>query len=330
MAHTLRKVMAAHIRSSMVKAIPGLALLVGLVAGDVSGAAFRLSFLEQEPVLTDTCQLMMQTGFSDDSVATFRKLVEHHNKKGNRVDKTKFPAPVRGYYEFRDLADFTSRLRTVLHWTPTDHSPDQDTFTCFDAACLLLYGAGCETPGFEKDLYSKGVFLPSSGPQGFRSYYRRGLFPENRDQQLTGKARSEAETQLIFSIRATRVLAPEATNELAWRAAVTSYFRSLQAGGFVIPKGFQLGLGFYAMAKLGRLQSDHAFLCIPQQGRLVCIEKNGGPGPYVRAEFESEQDLACYMSWSMLEDARKNKNLEYVLVSLNDRLIGAYRREAEQ
>jgi hypothetical protein len=63
--------MVAHIRSSIVRAIPRVALLAGLVAGDVSGAAFRLSFLDEEPVLADTCQLLKQTGFSEDSVAAF-------------------------------------------------------------------------------------------------------------------------------------------------------------------------------------------------------------------------------------------------------------------
>ena len=67
--------------------------------------------------------------------------------------------------------------------------------------------------------------------------------------------------------------------------------------------------------------------CIRSRGRLVCLEKNGSPGPYVRAEFRSEKDLAEYVSWSMLEDARRFKT-DYpgggVLVSLNDRLIGVY------
>ena len=109
-------------------------------------------------MLTDTCQLLRQSGFSEDSVATFKKLVEHHNKKGNGVDRTKFPAPQAGYYEFRDLGDFANRLQTLLYLTPRDYSLGQEnTFTCFDAACLLLRGAGCESPDFEKDLNSKGI-----------------------------------------------------------------------------------------------------------------------------------------------------------------------------
>ena len=134
----------------------------------------------------------------------------------------------------------------------------------------------------------------------------------------------------MLSIRAARFLpGPKATNEVAWRAAFASYIRGLKAGGFVFPKGFKLGLGFYATPKLWRFCADHAFVCIPEQGGLACVEKNGPPGPYVRADFEGEQDLARYISWSMLEDANAKERREMysggaVLVSLNDRLIGVY------
>src|SRR5690242_4279074 len=107
--------MSACINKSIVRTILILALLLGLAAGTASGAAFRLSFLDQAPVLADTCQLLQQSGFSEDSVATFKKLVEHHNRKGIRVDRTKFPPAHDGYYEFRDLGDLTNRLQTLLH-----------------------------------------------------------------------------------------------------------------------------------------------------------------------------------------------------------------------
>src|ERR1035441_9954479 len=95
-----------------------LALLFEFVVGACSGAAFRLSFLDQEPVLEDTAQLLRQAGVSGDCASTFEKLVQHHNLNGNRVDRSKFPKAKGGFYEFRDLADFTNRLRAVFHWTP--------------------------------------------------------------------------------------------------------------------------------------------------------------------------------------------------------------------
>jgi hypothetical protein len=334
----------ARIRISTVRTILILALLVELVAGTAHGAAFRLSFLDQEPVLADTCQLLRQSGFSEDSVATFKKLVEHHNQNGNRVDRTKFPAPQTGYYEFRDLADFTNRLQTPFFLTPTDHSLDQNmftwldqnTFTCFDVACLLLRGAGCEAPNFEKDFKSKGIvsgrwpfpLLSKDDPETFRSDYHWALFPEWGYERLAGRPRSEGETELELSVRAGRHLpGPDPTNEMTWRAAFATFASGLKESGFVFPRNFKLGLGFYVDVETRRIFADHAFICIPKGGRLICLEKNGSAGPYVRAEFESEEEVARYISWTMLQTAKNPKAPVYgypVLVSLNDRLIGVY------
>ena len=52
-----------------------------------------------------------------------------------------------------------------------------------------------------------------------------------------------------------------------------------------------------------------------------------------RAEFSSEEDLVRYVSWSLLEDARKfnlQQDETAVLVSLSDRLVGAYPSGAQQ
>ena len=303
-------------------------LLLAFAGETCSGAAFRLNFLDGESTLADTCQLLRQAGISQDSVSTFSNLVEHHNRVGNRVDTTSFPAATNGFYEFHDLADFTNRLRTVLYLTPPNDHSAWHTFSCFDAACLLLYGAGCGAPAFEKHLDSRSIVVSKADRETFRSEYGRwALVPQWYYEQLAGKTRSEGETQLILSIRANRVLAPEATNDLAWRAAFGSYIRGLKEGGLVFPKHFKLGLGFYAAPQIGRFFPDHAFLCILQQGRLICVEKNGQVGPYVRAEFNSEADLARYISWSMLEGLKKDKEqppMAAVLVSLNDRLIGVY------
>ena len=320
--------MLTRVKSTIAGVTLTLVLLVGLFAGTVSGAAFRLSFLDQEPVLMDTCQLLKQSGFSEDSVATFQKLVEHHNRRGNRVDRTKFPPPHEGYYEFRDLGDLTNRLQTLLHWTPSERSLDQRTFTCFDAACLLLRGAGCRSPDFEKDLQSKGVVLSTNGPQTFRADYYWTLFPQPDYKYLVGKPRSETETLLLLSIRVGRcVTGPDPTSEVAWRSAFATFVKGLKDSGFVFPRTFKLGLGFYVDAKRRYFGADHAFICIPKSGRVICLEKNGCPGPYVRAEFESEEEVARYISWTMVQDAQNPKLNAYgrpVLVSLNDRVLGVY------
>jgi hypothetical protein len=320
------------------KSAGACALIVAVLflsgAGRSSGAAFRLSFLEDKAALADTCRLLKQRGFSEGSVASFEKLVEHHNRNGNRVDKTRFPTPRDGSYEFNDLGDFTNRTRTPFAFTPSDHSPAQDTFTCFDAACLLLHGAGCGAPDFEKDLTSRGLVFSKGGPKGFRAAYSSLLFPEPGYKRLVGKPRPEAETQLLYSIRATRGVSGDPMSQEAWRSAFATWVRGLKEAGFVFPREFKLGMGFSIYPRQRYLCPGHIFLCFPQDGRLICLQKEGSPGPYVRVEFKSQEDMARYMCWPKLEQQKDPKLQDAhdspALISLNDQLIAVYAPGTQQ
>jgi hypothetical protein len=310
-------------------------LLLILGTGAVSGAGFRLSFLDEQPVLDDTCQLLRRTGFSKESITTFKKLVQQHNKNGNRVDKTKFPDKEMGYYRFKGIRDFTDRVTGILADTPANGSLDENTLMCFDVASLLLSGAGCEAPRLEENFASKAVVLVGSNgstkPVEYSAFLseNRLLYPEKGYEYLVGRPRSEAETRLGLSLRAARHLADgELHGTEGVNAAFAQYIAALKRDGFVFPRGFKVGLGLYVNPKFRYIMGDHAFLCFPGRGRLICLEKNGAKGPYVRAEFASKLDLGRYVSWSLLRDANDPKEKEYgcaVLVSINDQLIGSYR-----
>jgi hypothetical protein len=311
-----------------------VAFLLELSVGIASGAAFRLSFLDDRAVLEDTCQLLRQSGCSEESAIAFKGLVEHHNKAGNRVDRTKFPDAASGYYQFQSLADLTNRLPGIFADVPANSSLDQNTLMCFDVACLLLRGAGCEASRFDQDFESKGIVLVGAdgstkavGYDAFRSGQHL-LYPEMGYEHFVGKPRSEAETRLGLSLGAARHLAKGDLNRREGvQAAFVEYVVALERDGFQFPQGFRLGLGLYVNPKSRYLVGDHAFLCIPKSGWLICIEKNGSRGPYVRVEFKSEADLGRYISWSLLRDVDNPKKKEYgnsVLVSLNDQLIGIF------
>lgn len=300
-----------------------------------SGAAFRLSFLDEKPVLDDTCQLLKENGFSEDSVAKFKKLVEDHNRPGNRVDRTLFPPLQGGYYGFDNFGEFTNRMPRRFSETPGDNSLSQNTLMCFDVACLLLHGAGCEAPRLEDDFASKdfvsikddGSVAPVAAKK-FRSAIGV-LFPASGYEMLVGKPRSGAETQIGLSLRAKRRLPPGCTNtDKDLRSIFAAYISGVKKDGFQFPKNVQIGLGLIVNTKLHYILGDHAFICIQKAGRFICLEKNGAKGPFVRVEFESEKDVAHYMSWSLLlSDAANPKDTSYgssVLISLNDQLIGIF------
>ncbi len=300
------------------------------------GADFRLSFLDEKSVLDDTCRLLKENGFSEDSIMKFKKLVENHNGPGNRVDRTLFPPWEKGYYAFSNFADFTHRVSRGFYETPGDNSLTQNSLMCFDIACLLLAGAGCEAPRLEDDFAAKQFVtikpdgsLASVNVKKFRSAIGV-LYVANGYEWLVGQPRSKAETQIGLSLRATRRLPLSCTNsDKDLRSIFATHIRDVKSDGFKFPKHVKIGLGLIVNPRLHYIWSDHAFICIQKQRRFICLEKNGAKGPFVRVEFKTEKDLAQYMSWSLLRgDSADPKATSFgssVLISLNARLIGIFR-----
>ena len=302
---------------------------------DVSGAAFRLSFLAANPVLDDTCQLLEKNGFSQDSVAAFKRLVEEHNRPGNRVDLGKFPACENGYYYFDSFDDFTNRTVGGFSETPGSNSYPQTTLMCFDVACLLLRGAGHDAPLLENDFSAKGfVTVQPDGrvvPANSKSFLDAVgvLSPAINYELLVGRPRTISETRMGLSLRTKRHLPPDVTNSDGdLHTVFATHVEDIRKDGFAFPTNCLIGLGLVVNPNRHYIWGDHSFICIATGGRFICLEKNGTKGPYVRVEFSSEKDVGQYMSWDLLLDVTTPNTANYassVMISLNDRLIGIYR-----
>lgn len=299
------------------------------------GAEFKLSFLDYEPVMRDTCSLLESNGFGEAIVKDFKHLVQHHNRNGNRVDLEKYPLPFEGYYHFLGIQDFGNRLKAFFAETPGDGTLEQTTLTCFDVAVLLLKGTGHDAGRLYDNFASKDIVVVSRerqvGPV-IEATFRSGtglLFPLDGYHYLVGRSRTDAETQLGLSLRAARKLRVDLTDsDQDLQAAFAEFVSDVKQDGFTFPKNFRLGLVFYVDVKRHFVLADHAFICIQNAERLVLLEKNNASGPYVRAEFGSEEDLALYSSMAERWDSYNPKDVDYgssVMVSLNDRLVGIYR-----
>jgi hypothetical protein len=305
-------------------------------AGRAAGGSFRLSFLESDVVLEDTCRLLARHGFPPETVQIFRRLARGHNQHGNRVDRTRFPESQAGWYEFRDLDDLTRRLACPLGQTPatTTNSVEENTLTCFDFVSLLLHDAVHQVPTLARDFESNGFVLATSmglrrsvGYPEWSAAFRSLLYPENGYVYLVGRARSEPEALLNLTMRAAvQIQATNSVQAMA-RDAVSRLSAALKRSGFVFPTEFTLGLAFFVNPERDWAYADHAFLCFANGNRLVCLEKVGSRGPYVRAEFGSAEDLARFVSWDELQPSNAPNYHERgssVAVSLNDRLLGVW------
>jgi len=206
---------------------------------------------------------------------------------------------------------------------------------CFDVACLLLKGLGCDASRLEEDFLEKrflsraqdGSLAPIAS-ETIRT--ATGVLTDAKSYEtLVGAPRSEAETRIGLSVRTKRRLPPGSTDSTKdLRSIFAAHMSDIKRDGLKFPKNCQLGLGLVVNTKRKYIWGDHSFICIKRGGRFICLEKNGPKGPYVRVEFKTERDVADYMSWDLLLDVSNPDTVESgsaVLISLNDRLIGIYR-----
>jgi hypothetical protein len=285
-----------------------------------SGGPFKVSFLESEPPLEDTCQLLTKSGFPDATVAIFKNLVRFYNENGNLVDRAKFPPARGGYYEFQNFDDYTNRLLCPLFRTPAK----QKTLVCFDMVCLLLHDAGYCVPALKQDFESKGILLLRTNVAPASVSYEewhggvQWLLPTEKDYEfIVGRTRSKSEGLLNQGFRAARRASTVGLNcgEI-FSNSFPVFVSGLKRSGFVFPTNFMVGFVFVAHPDLKCVWADHAFLCFSHDGKWICLEKDG-MGPYIRAEFGSAEDLGHFVMADYLMEPREDP----LAVSLNDRLI---------
>lgn len=299
------------------------------------GGEFRLSFLDNKPVLDDTCTLLQKVGFPEPTVKEFNSLVMNHNRSGHRVDLRRFPTQTDGYYVFSGFADLTNRLTNCFGRTPGNGTIEQSTFVCFDMTGLLLRGAGHAAPLLYENFSGKPILAVSPEreitPAVLTNFCKAigALYPTNGYEYLVGRLRSEGETKLGLALSAPRRLRAGATNsDQGLRIIHADLVDQIKADGFKFPTSAQLGLVFYVDVKRGFIKPDHSFICILQGNRLITVEKTSSTGPYVRAEFENTDDIALYSSQGERDDTNNSQDVDYgssVVVSLNEKVIGTFR-----
>lgn len=328
----MRAIFSLHRTSLTVK----LLLLLAISSpGQVFASDFRITFLEPPAALNETCTMLQTAGVPQETIGIFYRLVLWQNEGGNGVDTTKFRASTNGAYLFHGLEDFTNRITHFF-----SESKGKPTFMCFDAACLLLYATGLRADSLESDFGSKNIIdvtpqrelLPLS--KEVLASATNILTPPVGYRELVGKPRSDGERKLGLALHAGRRLAAGADNtDASLHSTFGRFLEDVRKDGFLFPTNFNLGMVFYVDTKRGFIKTDHAFLCFPRGRSYTILEKDNSPGPYVRADFESESDLAEYVSLGERRDTNNPNDVDFgssVLVSLNDRLIGIFRATAHR
>jgi hypothetical protein len=308
-------------------AIVAFAFVVfSMAAGEI-----RLSFLQEDQILNDTCDLMKKRGVSVMAVENFQHLVKFHNAGGNGVDTKHFPPSKAGWYEFNSLVDLANRQACEF-----PRAKGKQTLVCFDVLALLLNGAGLKAEKLYENFEAKEILEVSPDRKKIEpakmEVFQTGaglLYPANGYEYFVGCPRSEAETKLGLALRAPRkIRVGETETDEKLRARFAEHVKVLRQDGFEFSGQMQVGMVFYVDAKRGYMKSDHAFLCFKSGKTLTTVEKTSPTGPFIRGEFEDPNDLAAYASTAERTDSNNPEDSDYgetVITTLNDEVIGIFR-----
>ena len=297
--------------------VPGIAalwllLVLGLMPRPAQGDEFRLSFLDEAPALEDTCRVLRQAGVSEPTVSTFRKLVTCHNQLGRHVNNHDSPSYGVAFTRFGILSDLVRRLpepfsRMTAGATPG--TPHVDVFRCcrpsvargglWDAAA----GAGIQIERY-RPAGARRTDQGSGLYEAFRAGYLLALCPEADYLRLLGRPRSAEETELELSLVAPHGLGGgrNGVRKSSIREALEESRRAMERFGFGY--GGKAEIGFSrTLADFERraLSADHAFVCVPHKGGLICVEKTSPTGLVVCADFKSAEDLGRYEAMAYVD-----------------------------
>jgi len=322
-------------------------LAVAVTTGFTSVAAeIRLSLLQNESVLNETADLLHANGCSSESVEAFKKAVRFH--KTDRFDTTKFPKQEAGFYAFKSVAELNRAIPDTFCTQEamkfmTNHAPVTDlnhtSLACLDVVVLLIKDTGAKAPqlreGFADKHFAEPEPITNSYPADFKihhiaspDFYKDGrtlLYPTNGYTYITGLTRSTNEIDLAVSLNGQRSLAGDFSGTDAAAKKLFSEWTKLRArDGLQFPKKLQVVSCGHIVMNHHFWDIEHVAVCFEHKGKLIYVEKNGACGPFMRADFNNEAELAEFAAAKLLPDARDPHKITFgtpVFVAINNRLI---------
>lgn len=307
-----------------------LTLLFSLLAASLPlfSAEIRISLLDDENVLNETATLLRENGCSDASVEGFKKAVHYH--KTDAFDSSKLPRPVAGFYTFKNVTELnhaipdpflkeqSQKIKDGRSVTDLNHN----SLVCLDLVILLLKDTGAKAPRLKEDFASKHFAqertIENSDPIAFHiepitnaDFYKDGsnlLYPVSVYTFITGLNRTTNEVDLAISLKGERQLPGKFEDTDAAIQKLFTDWTQLQArDGLQFPEKLKVVFCGYIPMKYRCWAVDHIAVCFEHGGKLIYLEKNGSRGPFLRADFNNEDELSAFVAEKLLPYPRRLK-----------------------
>ena len=315
-------------------------LLVALlltVSLSLEAKEIRVSLLDDAVVLNETAALFLKNGSSAESIQAFKKAVRFHN--ANLFDLSKFPRKLDGLYSFQNVNALRISIADPFCEKGKADDMPHNSLECLDVAVLLIKDTEAKAPKLTEDFPAKcfakyenrgskekpDYAINSVTSYSFYEHGRTLLYPTNGYTWITGLNRSAAEEYIAVSLKGERSLSGEYQDtDDAIRSLFATWNALRKRDGLEFPKKIKVVECGYIPMRFRYWAIDHVAVCVEEGGKLVCVEKNGPHGPFMRIDFNNEMEVGQYMAGKLLPDSRDPKEINYqapVFISVNDQLI---------
>ena len=291
----------------------------------LQGGAIKVSFFDNEDIITSTSQILRADGCKADAISGFKRAVARYKSHSPGFDVKNFPREDKGFFTF----DSASSLGEALP-QPLSKALHPFELTCFDLVILLTDGLTQVENGPDELV---GPFVPAwistnGGTYPGLTATARDAFAVScpswyvdRTQDIMGASKRDARMCLLAGFFCFHVL-PGSTSDAELPSTLLKVLRGSWARqGIRFPTNLDVVLCHQASLPDNKVLTSHAGLLLKRHDGYTYVEKAGGCGPFVRVDFEDLQDLNIWIGAEL--DGGPEPATHPYFVTLNDREIKA-------
>ncbi|MEJ0090340.1 MAG: DUF4300 family protein [Limisphaerales bacterium] len=309
----------------MKRAIFILLLFFLLAEKLMEAAPIKISFLDNEDAIKQTMEFLLAKGCDQESVRSFRRVIDWYNSTPTDLDLKKFPPQENGFYSFQSVSNLVEALARPLIYTY-----HQNELNCFDTV-ILLAGSLLQTNLKPDDL--AGPFLAPSTltnnevrpvvvatPQDAFNVISPRWWQETSKTIFTNFLQAKR-ICLTAALDSFYILPRSTTKENLGDKLLQTLRLSWERQGIVFPREMEIVICYDVKCVDGKgpqAVSSHVGLLFRNQDQHIFIEKLGMSAPYVRFDFKDKKDLFYWLRAEIEPTMGKG---EFLFASFNDREI---------
>jgi uncharacterized protein DUF4300 len=294
-----------------------------LAEKSVEAAPIKISFLDNEDAIKQTTEFLLAKGCDQESVRSFRRVIDWYNSTPTDLDLKKFPQRENGFYSFQSVSNLVEALPHPLIYTRHQYE-----LNCFDTM-ILLAGNLIQTKLQPDEI--AGPFLVPATKTNHVMMTEVAATPRDAFNEIWPsfwlEATKNAFSETMQNKRICLTTAfdsyyylPLSTTKENFGDRLLQMLRSRWKQQEVkFPKNIKIVICYNAMLdapqNIANALSSHVGLLFQNREQYVFIEKLGVSAPYVQIDFNSKKDI---LVWLRAEIEPIMDKREFLLVSFND------------